>query len=566
MTQPNELRGGPGGRPFPPLSARLLGLHALILLIWQGLQIPGGPWHLPLDDAYIHLAYARTLALSGVWGFHPGEASAGATSLLWPLLETPGWWLGRPEVWAWTVSATWLLILGHMIWRLIHAVLPEHPPSVQVLAWAVVALQGHFFLLGLSGMESVAFVACGLGVFLLIEENRWKTAGALAFLAALLRPEGFLVGAAAAVWALARGRFASPGQMGESGTSAERPGVSRAEWRGLAWVAIPTAAAFGIYAAVNWAAGGHALPTTYGGRSQLVFADHPGFAGRLILMAKFPVSWVHHVLYYALGGKMLEAVGSPTLGVAKLAIVAGLILAGGLVLLFRDLRRNRATPGGRILLSLLLWTLLHNGLYWVMLPTRGNAGRYQAMNFLWVGLGLAWILLWLFQHPSRRFDPGDRSLARSALIGGVATILLSAIPLWCVQYYCSRRIETVYVATTRYLKNPASPPGAVAVFDIGYLGCFGGRRIVDLGGLLHNDPEIWSDPRAYAIRQGAALRIYQGDDFDPSPDNPERHGDRVVNGAVYRGPLAATLQQAMAGATNGMVILEIVKEEGEGQR
>jgi hypothetical protein len=38
---------------------------------------------LPLDDAWIHQTYARSLADRGEWAFQAGEPSAGSTSPLW---------------------------------------------------------------------------------------------------------------------------------------------------------------------------------------------------------------------------------------------------------------------------------------------------------------------------------------------------------------------------------------------------------------------------------------------------------------------------------------------------
>ena len=42
----------------------------------------------PLDDAWIHQTYARSLAQTGKWEFLPGQSSAGgSTSPLWSMLS-----------------------------------------------------------------------------------------------------------------------------------------------------------------------------------------------------------------------------------------------------------------------------------------------------------------------------------------------------------------------------------------------------------------------------------------------------------------------------------------------
>jgi hypothetical protein len=46
-----------------------------------------------LDDPYVHLELARGLAAGG-HGINDGEFAASSSSVLWPLLLVPGWWLG----------------------------------------------------------------------------------------------------------------------------------------------------------------------------------------------------------------------------------------------------------------------------------------------------------------------------------------------------------------------------------------------------------------------------------------------------------------------------------------
>ena len=53
----------------------------------------------PLDDAWIHQTYARSLALTGRLEFTPGQASAGSTAPLWTLLLAVGYLLRLPYNW-----------------------------------------------------------------------------------------------------------------------------------------------------------------------------------------------------------------------------------------------------------------------------------------------------------------------------------------------------------------------------------------------------------------------------------------------------------------------------------
>jgi len=58
------------------------------LLLWLVLRATGGTFLYSLDDPYIHLALARSI-LHGTYGLNPGEVSAPASSVVWPLLLVP---------------------------------------------------------------------------------------------------------------------------------------------------------------------------------------------------------------------------------------------------------------------------------------------------------------------------------------------------------------------------------------------------------------------------------------------------------------------------------------------
>ncbi len=76
----------PATRAWPLLAA--LGLHLALagLLLRAALAQTGGHLIYGLDDAYIHLAIAKHLALNGVWGATPYEFSSSSSSPLWTAL------------------------------------------------------------------------------------------------------------------------------------------------------------------------------------------------------------------------------------------------------------------------------------------------------------------------------------------------------------------------------------------------------------------------------------------------------------------------------------------------
>src|SRR5258708_2928117 len=58
----------------------------LSFMVTEVLNHNQGVFSYPLDDSYIHLAVAKNLAQSGVWGISGHEFASAASSILFPLL------------------------------------------------------------------------------------------------------------------------------------------------------------------------------------------------------------------------------------------------------------------------------------------------------------------------------------------------------------------------------------------------------------------------------------------------------------------------------------------------
>jgi hypothetical protein len=70
-------------------------LAAALAFWWPAWRATGGVFPAPLDDVYIHFAFARSAALGHPFAWIPGQGySSGGTSLLYPLLLAPGWLVG----------------------------------------------------------------------------------------------------------------------------------------------------------------------------------------------------------------------------------------------------------------------------------------------------------------------------------------------------------------------------------------------------------------------------------------------------------------------------------------
>ncbi len=186
------------------------------------LRDAGGP-AAPLDDAFIHLQYARGLARGRFFEYVAGAGySSGATSLLWPLLLAPFHALGVRDVsllWAaWLLGTAAHAGVAVEAYRLTRRLAGE---AAALGAGAMCSLFGAFAWFAWSGMETMALA------WILLRAARVSAASCepergevaplrpvrqlvvLGVLTPLVRPEGALASLMAAT-ALVHGARAAP--------------------------------------------------------------------------------------------------------------------------------------------------------------------------------------------------------------------------------------------------------------------------------------------------------------------------------------------------------------------
>lgn len=185
-------------RYWIPVLLAALAMGAFLL----ALALNGVAAGFPLDDGWIHQTYARNLALRGEFAFVPGKPSAGSTSPLWTLLLTPGAWLGlAPFIWTWALGAMTLIITALAGAALARELFPEKEITPLLVA-AVLATEWHIVWGAASGMETSLFAA---GVLALLTMSvRWGDqppdakgafwGGLGVGVLMLVRPEGILLG------------------------------------------------------------------------------------------------------------------------------------------------------------------------------------------------------------------------------------------------------------------------------------------------------------------------------------------------------------------------------------
>lgn len=374
------------------------------------------------DDSYIHLVFARNLLAGRGFSFNAGEPVYGFTSPLWMLLLAGANAIGFD----WFVGARFLGILFTLLaivatFRLARAA--GGGAGVSIAAAASLAYHAWFLRWSLSGMEtSLAAFLAACGLERLLRGGRAVAAGLVALaLGVLARPEMGLLFAIGLGWSLARARSEA----------------TRAAWGG----ALAGAAILAGWEVWAHAATGAWIPTAY------------------------TVKRVHEAITAA----------SATRGVVgTLAVIGvtdallGIAAVGGALVL---IRRPREGPGS--LRLLLLWPLALAAFYLI--------ARVQVISRYWVPAApalcaAAWVAAERALTPRGRTTLGVLYFAQQA-----AVLLFLVLPQ--IDAF-TRGLDRGPVEIGRWLRANAPDTAVVATPDIGAIGFYGRRRVLDLGGLV----------------------------------------------------------------------------------
>jgi hypothetical protein len=365
---------------------------------------------------------------------------------------------------------------GMSLWRTLW-------PSLSHKAWlAGLTLMATWPLVwaAASGMETLFFIALGLAVITLYESSFDKSQisnpksqtpnpksqifnlqslishplflGFLAGLLILTRPDGLILLLLVAVGLLTW------------------PGDARTRLGRLGLFVMAAAVPLLPYIALNYSSSGRIWPNTF-------YAKQAEYAAEL---ARPFLARLAKLLFFSLGG---PASGWRGLSSAHLLLLPGLLLAG-----WQAVRADWQARQLRFSLPL-LWAGGHIFLYAWRLPVTYHHGRYlwAALPF-WILYGLAgWHSLFALAR-ARLPERSARLLPLTA--GGVfAALLLIFLLLGAKQYADDvALIEGEMVKVAHWLRQNTQPHDVIAAHDIGAIGYFAERPLLDLAGLI--SPEV----------------------------------------------------------------------------
>lgn len=471
MTEPRPPSG-----PSPAVSRGLL-LAALLPSAVLAATLAAGLWGFSYDDAFITYRYAESWAAGDGLRFNPGEpagdAVLGTTAPGWALVlglaarVSRAVGLGGLGVPQWgtllTVAALWWIAAAlPALW------LPRRSPYLPwvPLVFSALALTCRWNL-ELLGAETFAAAAlAATAIFVGLKPGRARTAERSRGL-----PAGLLMGAAmvcrldAALAALVLGlalvarRRRLPLTYGLAAAALVAPC--------LAWV---------------WSQTGSLLPNTLAGKR-----GEAGISG--LSYGGAELAWLER----SLGGDLAAWV------------LAALVLAGAAALIGR-LRRPSAHRGLRrdwpALVTLAGWLLLHELCY--RLAGVPFAPWYHVAGLAAL-LGLAaWGAVAIASSPTRWVPALRRALpAAAALL--ILPLLLPALAYLAGTWGHPPDIRTrLYAAVASHLRATTPSGAVVASMEIGALGYYSARPVLDLVGLV--DPEVVAARRAGRLPELVAER------------------------------------------------------------
>ncbi len=405
------------------------GLYLIFSLRTAGLGFP-------LDDAWIHQAFARNFAQTFTWSFQRGLPSGGSTGPLWGFTLASVHLAGIPEVLG-THLVGFLLLWGCSIsaFEIVRLIFPASR-VVPLLIGAAISLEWHLVWSALSGMETLLLVLISLHIFrwMLQKREDWWVPGVLTGLSLWIRPDGLTL-----MGPLLLSMFF------RKGAAINRIRTAAIYFGCIALVSAP-------YFLFNHYVAGDLWPNTfYAKQAEYAILRETGLLARFLNLSKQTITGIGAML---LPGLMLEA-----------------------YTIFKERNWERA--------GILIWTVGYVIVYAVRLPVIYQHGRYimpAIPPFILIGsVGMA---RWLDFSSTIK----GKRLASLAWGGSSAAILGVFLFLGAQAYALDVGvIESEMVQVARWVNENTPSTAVIGAHDIGALGYFGERQIIDLAGLITPD-------------------------------------------------------------------------------
>ncbi|OQY44523.1 MAG: hypothetical protein B6242_12535 [Anaerolineaceae bacterium 4572_78] len=455
-------------------------LAAFVALIYIGVaQLIFGYSGFPLDDSWIYQTYARNLGEHGQLAFRLGQPSTGSTAPLWTILLSIGYAMHIPfKLWTYSLGILFLGLSGFNMALLSKQLFPDKLWLGSLIGLAVV-IEWHLVWAAVSGMETIFFI--WLSIFILEryatfrQSNDWGNCLSLGILGGFLiltRPEGIgligLIGLEIIITSFQDNWSVKPWFDRQSRLCPSKKCVGKIILI-IIGLAIPTVP----YLIFNYFTTGMILPNTF-------YAKQAEYA-MLLSQIRFFERWLDVCLVTLIGGQAL--------------LIPGLLKA------FTKLAHKKSP----LLWLIAVWWFSLLTLYAIRLPITYQHGRYQIPTIPWLLLLGIWGISYFFSMRSIRMR--QRIFSQVGIIS-ITLAMVLFIGIGANGYANDVQfIETEMVTTAHWLEEHTEPEEIIASHDIGAIGYFSQRSLVDLAGLVTPDviPFIRNEKEllAFSKEQGA---------------------------------------------------------------
>ncbi|MBE0690334.1 MAG: hypothetical protein IH587_09465, partial [Anaerolineae bacterium] len=428
----------------------LMAAGLALLYIWAA----GGGF--PLDDSWIHQTYGRNLAQYGEWAFTPGTPSTASTSPLYTVLLAAGYRLGIPfAMWTHGLGIICLILTGILGARMATRLLPDQR-NIGLYTGLALVTEWHLLWAAAAGMETIVFSMLTLVLIWLAWREldptkgcprsyvlRGAIFGVIAGLATLARPEGVLL----------------VGMIGLT-LLIVRSGMT---WANIVVWGTAAVITFGIvlapYLSFNLQLMGGLLPNTAASkRADLVLLFNAPYFSRVVDM------------------------------IVPLTASGLLLLIPGAVVFAADHGRSLRDDRKALLYFLpLAWSAALILLYAAYLPAYFQHGRYVIPSVPAFVVGGVVGTAMLVQHVRR--SRWGRVLSRTLVLATAAVYVVMALGLGLSAYRKDVSIiDNEMVRAAHWIADNLPEDELLAIHDIGAVGFYASRPIIDLAGLV--SPEL----------------------------------------------------------------------------
>ena len=440
------------------LLALLILLQALSTALYLG---EAGSFGFPLDDSWIHQTYARNLGLHGVMAFSPSQPSTGSTSFGWTILLATGYRLKVPFFfWTYLWGSIFAVAIAFIAARLSQNYFDNFRNALIIGGTCI--LEWHLAWAAVSGMEIGLFTFLTLLFFLLLHrESSPFLLGGLTGIIVLVRPEGILLALVYGIKLLL---------------------THSHELKRIVPPAAAFISAFSIivipWMAFNFMYSHKPFPNTI--TAKFMVYGYPWSLWRSL-------KYLWDVFIYFLDGPLL------------------LLVPGAGFAVYHALKRKNmlhAYP--------LVWFLTLIGLYAVALPAIYDHGRY-----------LMPLIPFIVIYGVEGLDQLQKNFKLTSLLRSIIWFSLFSmfLLLWingASDYaYRIKLFNTVHLKAAQWINTNTPQNAVIATHDIGIIGYYTQRQIVDLAGLI--TPEIvpmMNNPQKMAdfvrAKQVTYLIVYSG--------------------------------------------------------